>query len=55
MRRLMNICPLFLGMEVATSFTGREEEISQVAWSTGCGTAALSGVINSILTYLESY
>lgn len=55
MRHLMNICPLFMGMEVTTYFRGSEEEISQAPQSAGCGTAALSGVINSILTYLESY
>lgn len=30
-----------------------EEEISQAPGRAGCGTAALSGVINSILTFLE--
>ena len=31
----------------------RRREISQAPPSAGCGMAALSGVINSILTYLE--
>lgn len=38
--------------EVATYFRGSEKEISQAPPSAGCGTAALSGIINSILTYL---
>lgn len=49
MRRLMNICPLFLECKSPPT----SEEISQAPVSVGCGTAALSGIINSILTYRE--
>lgn len=43
--------PVVLG-EVATYFRGSGKETSQAPLSAGCGTEALSGVINSVLTYL---
>lgn len=52
--RLMNIS-IVLGNGRCHDFRGLEKEISEAPWSAGCGTAALSAVINSILTYLESY